>query len=159
MNNLKDILKKTSNLIDKKNYKEAISILLNNLANIYLKESNFIKAEKFYLKSLENKNDYLIGIINIAILYENTGRLEEAKNFYLKAINLSPKQISIYFNLSRIDKNFMNEERIKYLSELLKDEKIQSVEKAYGYFLLAKNERSQNNFTKEIEITGRILYQ
>ena len=204
MDNLKDILKKTSNLIDKKNYKEAISILLklikeikniknikidikiyyllylafdglkeiqsakkylekclkindknhiflNNLANIYLKESNFIKAEKFYLKSLENKNDYLIGIINIAILYENTGRLEEAKNFYLKAINLSPKQISIYFNLSRIDKNFMNEERIKYLSELLKDEKIQSVEKAYGYFLLAKNERSQNNFTKEIE--------
>ena len=138
MDNLKDILKKSSNLIDKKNYKEAILILLklikeiknikniknikidikiyyllylafdglkeiqsakkylekclkindknhiflNNLANIYLKESNFIKAEKFYLKSLENKNDYLIGIINIAILYENTGRLDEAKNFY-----------------------------------------------------------------------------
>ena len=45
-------------------------IALNNLANIFLKEKNIIKAEKFYLKSIENKNDYLIAIINIAIFYK-----------------------------------------------------------------------------------------
>ena len=81
-------------------------LVLNNLANIYLKEGNMYKAEKFYLKSLENKNDYLIAIINIAIFYQDTGRLDEAKKFYLKAINLFPKEISIYFNLSRKNKIF-----------------------------------------------------
>ena len=155
------ITKKVSILIEKKNYKEAKSILLNfiktakntkidikifyalylssdalkeekdvkkylekcnkindknhiiltNLANIYLKEGNLFKAEKFYLKSLEVKDDYLLGIVNIAIFYQNVGRFVESKKFYLKAIELSPERISIYFNISRIDKNFINEDK------------------------------------------------
>ena len=40
--------------------------------------------ESFYLKSIENKNDYLIAIANIAIFYQNLGKFEEAKKFYLK---------------------------------------------------------------------------
>ena len=40
MDNLKDILKKTSNLIDKKNYKEAISILSK-----LIKENKNIKID------------------------------------------------------------------------------------------------------------------
>ena len=34
-------------------------IFLNNLANIFLLERNIVKAEKFYLKSLEKKNRLL----------------------------------------------------------------------------------------------------
>ena len=124
---------------------------LNNLANIYLKEGNNHKAEKFYLKSLEYKNNYLIGIINLAIFYQNIGRLDEAKKFYLKAIDLSPKRISIYFNLNRIDKNFMDKNKINYLINLMKNEKIESMEMAYGFFLLAENERKQNFYIKEME--------
>jgi|TARA_B110000914_G_scaffold206033_1_gene201642 tetratricopeptide (TPR) repeat protein len=126
-------------------------LVLNNLANIYLKEGNMYKAEKFYLKSLENKNDYLIAIINIAIFYQDTGRLDEAKKFYLKAIDMSPKAISIYFNLSRIDKNFISEEKIKYLADLMKKEKIKSIDMGYGFFLLAEYERKKNFFIKEID--------
>ena len=126
-------------------------IALNNLANIYFREKDFLKAEKFYLKSIENKNDYLIAIVNTAIFYQNIGKFEEAKNFYLKAINLSPKQISIYYNLSRIDKNFMNEARKKYLIELMRNEKIELSNMAYGFFLLAEYERKDNSYIKEIE--------
>jgi len=201
MRNQEYILKKASALIDKKNYKETKSVLLelikevknikidartyyllylafdglkevksakkylekclkinntnhialNNLANLYLKEGNTIKAEKFYLESLENKNDYLIAIINIAIFYENTGKLSEAKKFYLKAIELAPKGLSIYFKLSRIDKNFMSEEKIKYISDLIKNEKINPIDIAYGLFLLAAHERKKNFFIKEID--------
>ena len=201
MHNQEYILKKTSTLIDKKNYKEAKSVLLglikevknikidarvyyllflvfdglkeaknakkylekclkinntnhialNNLANIYLKEGNTIKAEKFYLESLKSKNDYLIATINIAIFYENTGRLEEAKKFYLKAIDLSPKEISIYFNLSRIDKNFISEKKIRYLEDRMKNDKIESIDMAYGFFLLAEYERKKFFFVKEID--------
>ena len=93
-------------------------IVLNNLANIYMKEGNTIKAEKFYLESLEIKDDYLVATINLAIFYQDTGRLDEAKKFYLKAIDLSPKKISIYFNLSRIDRNFISEKKKNILRTL-----------------------------------------
>ena len=103
------------------------------------------------MKSIENKNDYFIAIANIAIFYQNLGKFEEAKKFYLKAINLSPKQISIYYNLSRIDKNFMNETRKKYLIELMSNEKIELSNMAYGFFLLAEYERKNKSYVKEIE--------
>ena len=126
-------------------------IALNNLANIYFEEGDLFKAEKFYLKSLENKNDYLAVNINIAIFYQDIGKLEDAKFFYLKAIDLSPKQISIYYNLSRIDKKFIDKEKIKYLSDLMKNEKIAPIDMGYGYFLLAEYERKKNLFTQEME--------
>ena len=126
-------------------------ITLNNLANIYFEEGDIFKTEKFYLKSLENKDDYLIANINIAIFYQDIGRLEEAKKFYLKAINIAPKQISIYYNLSRIDKKFINKEKIKYLMSLVNNEEIPTIEMGYGYFLLAEYERKQNSIIKDIE--------
>ena len=195
------ILKKTSILIEKKNYKEAKSILLdfinttknikidikffyalyltsdalreekdskkylekcikindknhiihNNLANIYLKEGYFFKAEKFYLKSLELKDDYILGIINTAIFYQTLGKFEESKKFYIKALELSPKKISIYFNISRLDKSFMDEDKIEYLKKIMKNKNIESVEMGYGFFLLAEYERKKKSYIKEIE--------
>ena len=126
-------------------------IVLNNLANIFLKEGNFFKAEKFYLKAFNLKNDYLLAVVNLAILYQNIGRLDESKKFYLKAIELSPKRISIYFNLSRIDKNFIDDDKIKYLLNLLKNKNQEYSEISYGYFLLAEHERKKKNFDQEIE--------
>ena len=125
-------------------------IVLNNLANIFLKEKNIIKAEKFYLKSMDKKKDYPIAIINLAILYEQIGKLEEAKKFYLKAINLEPNKISIYYNLSRIDKNFINKKKIDFLKDLLKNEKLKLIDKAYCFFLIAQHERKNNSYKKEI---------
>ena len=130
---------------------KANHIVLNNLANIYMKEGNTIRAEKFYLASLEIKNDYPVATINLAIFYQDTGRLDEAKKFYLKAIDLSPKKISIYFNLSRIDRNFISEKKIKHLKDLMKNEKIESIDMAYGFFLLAEYERKNFCFDKEID--------
>ena len=126
-------------------------IILNNLANILLKEGNIFKAEKLYLKSLEVKDDYLLGIINTAIFYQKLGRFEESKIFYLKAIALSPERISIYFNISRIDKSFMNDDKIEYLKKIMKNENIESIEMGYGFFLLAEYERKKKSYIKEIE--------
>ena len=126
-------------------------IILNNLANILLKEGNIFKAEKLYLKSLEVKDDYLLGIINTAIFYQKLGRFEESKKFYMKAIELSPERISIYFNISRIDKNFINEDKIEYLKKIMQNENIESIEMGYGFFLLAEYERKKKSYIKEIE--------
>ena len=111
-------------------------IILNNLANILLKEGNIFKAEKLYLKSLEVKDDYLLGTINTAIFYQKLGRFEESKKFYMKAIALSPERISIYFNISRIDKSFMNDDKIEYLKKIMKNKNIESIEMGYGFFFI-----------------------
>ena len=126
-------------------------IVLNNLANIFLKEGNIFKAEKYYLKSINLKDDYLLAIVNLAILYQNLGRLKESKKFYLKAIELSPKRISIYFNLSRIDNNFITSEKIDYLSDLMKNENKENSEMSYGYFLLAEYARKNKNYNLELD--------
>ena len=126
-------------------------IIHNNLANIYLKEGNFPKAEKFYLKSLAIKSDYLLGIINTAIFYQKIGKFDESKKFYLKATELSPERISIYFNISRIDKNFINEDKIDYLKKIMKNKNIDLTEMSYGFFILAEQERKKKSYVKEIE--------
>ena len=136
--------------IDDKNH-----IALNNLANIYLKEGNLIKAEKFYLKALNLNKNYLLAIVNLAILYQDTGKLDESKRFYLRAIELAPKRISLYFNLSRIDENFIDDEKINYLIKLLKSEKKEFSELSYGYFILANYERKKKNFDSEMNYLKR----
>ena len=90
-------------------------IVLNNLGNIFFKEGNIEKAEKLYLQSLNLKNNYLIVIINLAILYQNVGNFENSKKYYLKAIELSPEKFSIYYNLSRFDKDFLSQDKILFI--------------------------------------------
>ena len=126
-------------------------IILNNLGNIFFREGNIPKAEKLYNKSFQLKNDYLIVIINLAILNQNIGKLDEAKKFYLKAIELAPHKISLYYNISKIDKNFIDKNRVKFLLNILKNENLDMGEKAYGYFILADYERKNKEFIKEIE--------
>ena len=136
--------------INKKNH-----IILNNLANIYLKNNQVKEAEKFYLKSIFIKKDYLLAIVNLAILYQNTGNLENSKNYYLEAIKISPEQISIYFNLSRIDKNFIDQDKIEYLRSLMQSKKIVSSELAYGYFILAEYCKILQNVTLTKPVANR----
>ena len=73
--NAKKYLKKFIEL-DNKNH-----IGLNNLANIYLKERKTDKAEKLYLRAVESKQDYLTGIINLAVFYQGMGDNKSAKKF------------------------------------------------------------------------------
>ena len=132
--------------LDNKNY-----VALNNLANIYLKEKKTDKAEKLYLRAIESNNNYLTGIINLAVFYQGMGDNKNAKKFYQKGLNLSPKKLGIYYNLSKIDKDYINEEKIKYIFDLLKSEKLEPFDMASGYFLLAENQKQQKNIDKEIE--------
>ena len=143
--------------LDSKNY-----VALNNLANIYLKEKKTDKAEKLYLRAVESNNKYLTGIINLAVFYQGMGDNVNAKIFYQKGLNLSPKKLGIYYNLSKIDKAYMNEEKIKYISDLLKNEKLDPFDMASGYFLLAENQKQKNNIDKEVknlEIAHKYTFQ
>ena len=54
------------------------SDISNQLGNIYLKKRNYKKAEKSYLKAIDLNEDNEIALINLAILYHNLGKQNEA---------------------------------------------------------------------------------
>tara|TARA_B100000767_G_C19706781_1_gene510889 strand:- start:669 stop:1157 length:489 start_codon:yes stop_codon:yes gene_type:complete len=115
---LYEVCKNLNDLNDAKKYlKKYLSynpedyINHNNLANLYLKTNKPREAEESYLQSLEIKNDYWNGIINLAIYYQGIGDIKKAKNFYYKAIKINPLSLGTYFNLSKIDKEFVDKKK------------------------------------------------
>ena len=126
--------------------------ILNSLGNIYLKKRDFKKSEKFYLKSIEQDQNNQIALSNLAILYNNLGKKDEAKKFYNKVLTINPNNIGALYNLSNIDETVINEKRIIYLKNLIKNKKLNNFDMASCYFILAKNEKKNNNFDKEIDL-------
>ncbi len=114
---------------------------LNNIGNIHKEMKNFNEAIKYYQKSINSNQDYLIPKINLAILYHELGNLSEAKKYYQEIINLDKYNFAIYFNLSRIDFSFFNQEKITFIENSIKRDDISLYNKASGYFILAKNKQ------------------
>ena len=48
----------------------------------------------------------------------------------------------------------MSEEKIKYLVDLMKNEKIKSIDMGYGFFLLAEYERKKSFFMSKLIFFG-----
>ena len=126
-------------------------IALNQLANLYLKKGDIKLAEENYIKAIKTKKDYLTAITNLAVLYEGIGDKDNAEKYYLDGINLSPDDLSIYYNLSKIKPDFIDEQKIEYISEILKIKKIGPFNMAAGFFLLAENNRRKKNIKEEIK--------
>ena len=118
-------------------------IALNKLANLYLKEGSIKLAEESYIKAINVKKDYLIAITNLAVLYEGIGDKHNAEKYYLDGINLSPDDLSIYYNLNKVNPNFINEQKIEYISQILKTRNLEPFNMAAGFFLLAQNNKKK----------------
>ena len=142
LNDIKNAKKYLINFLehDSKNH-----IALNQLANLYLKEGAIKQAEENYLKAIKEKKDYLIAITNLAVFYEGIGDKKNAEKYYLDGISLSPEDLSIYHNLSRINPNFINDEKIKYISQTLKLKKLEPFNMAAGFFILAERNRKKKS--------------
>ena len=126
-------------------------IALNQLANLYLKEGSIKLAEENYIKAINVKKDYLIAITNLAVLYEGIGDKHNAEKYYLDGINLSPDDLSIYYNLNKVNPNFINEQKIEYISQILKTKNLEPFNMAAGFFLLAQNNRKKKNIKEEVK--------
>ena len=148
LNDIKNAKKYLINFLehDSKNH-----IALNQLANLYLKEGAIKQAEENYLKAIKEKKDYLIAITNLAVFYDGIGDKKNAEKYYLDGISLSPEDLSIYHNLSRINPNFINDEKIKYISQTLKLKKLEPFNMAAGFFILAERNRKKKNIHEEIK--------
>ena len=81
------------------------------VGNIHMEYKSFDHAERFYRKSLEVYPEFLDARINLSILLEETGRLDEAEVLLLETRQLYPKDPSIFYSLARVAQAQGNEEK------------------------------------------------
>ena len=114
---------------------------LNNIGNAYKETKKFDEAVKYYSKAINSDPNYVIAKINLAILHHDLGNLDEAEKFYKELIVLDKYNFAIYFNLSRINFSYFDENKINFIESNINSEKINNYNRASGYFILAKNEQ------------------
>ncbi len=125
---------------------------LNSLGDLSKIEKNYIEAEKFYKKTIFCSKNFVLGYFNLASLYEDSGKLKLAKDYYLKVVSIDNKNYAAYFNLQRLEENLISDEIIKKIDNELKlNNKVNDKNIAYGHFVLAKNYRNKNEINLEIK--------
>ena len=151
-------------LVKQKEYGKALNIFLNlqkdgiNNKDIYFYLGLIYSELNDFNKSISNYNEYLISdpdsksaLFNLAIAKQSIGEIDSAKNIYLKLIGLERNNIRPYFALLMLDINFLTDEHYQYIIDIRKSEKISLYEKSLVYFILAKREKKNKNYKKEID--------
>lgn len=71
----------------------------------YDEMKDFVNGEKYYLKCIQFNPKYFSAYYNLAILYKNQDRVDDAVIWYKKAIEANPRYSYAYNNLGNIYKN------------------------------------------------------
>jgi len=151
-------------LIKQKEYGKALDVFLNLQKNgiknktIYFYLGLIYSELNDFNKSILNYNEYLkidpdskSALFNLAIAKQSIGKINSAKDIYLKLITLEKNNIRPYFALLMLNINFLTDEHYRYINKIEKSDKISLYEKSLVYFILAKKEGRNKNYKKEIK--------
>jgi len=93
-------------------------ILYNKLAGTYLVLKNYEQAETYLKKSLEHYPNFHTSLVNLGELYLETGRLEEAKEYFERAVRINPFNPFVHLRLIKIYTSFKMEDEKKLQEKL-----------------------------------------
>ncbi|MEQ8628047.1 tetratricopeptide repeat protein [Ekhidna sp.] len=82
---------------------------LNNLANIYQKREELVKAESFYKKLIHHYPGEGMAYCNLGSLYERSKKVGLAIQYYEKGREVAPHLSIIYYNLGQLYGNEKND--------------------------------------------------
>ena len=151
-------------LVKQKEFGKALSIFLDLLKKksenkniffylglIYSELNDFNKSIFYYNKYLINDPNSKSALLNLAIIKQSIGELEEAKKIYLRLIDLDKNLIRPYFGLLLLNIKYLTIEHYDHISKIKENDKINLYEKSLINFILAKKEKENKNYKKEIE--------
>jgi len=141
----------------------------NNMGALNHKAGRVKEAEEFYMKSLgmcngggatlENFSDEHLSIVfNIARLFEDTKRVAQAKDLYLKLVKMHPAHVEVYMRLAMIEYLHFNniEKAIEYCVIMSHIKPKDPVPHALvGYFYLLNDQ--QKEAQSKLEYTFGVL--
>ncbi len=147
--------------VAQKEFGKALNVFLNlndkndaiyfYLGLIYFELNNFNKSIYYYNKFLKKKPNSVIGLYNLAFVKQSIGKIEEAKRIYLKLIIIDQNKIRPFYGLYTLNPNYLDKDKYKIVLDIKKNYNHSLFEQGIINYLLSKNEKNKNNFSKEIE--------
>ena len=168
-------IEKGKTLIQKRQFKNAL-LILNKLlmdkpedlranfliGKIYYELNDITKCIIYFKKCNEIQPNNPNILFNMALAFQNMGKIDEAKKNYLKLISINSRDIKSYYGLLTLDANNITREFYYKLQTLNKDENVSILEKSLINFIFSKLEREKNNIEHEIkylEISHKQSYE
>jgi len=133
-----------------------------NLGNTYRNLSQHNKAINFYIKTIEINPKNSRAFHSLGDNYLQLGKIEKSINSFEKAYNLNPLiNLAALNRLIKInEKKYLTNFKKKEITEIIKNDKINTQNLAYAYFILSKFELKDKNYKKELDylIKGHANY-
>ncbi len=124
---------------------------LLSLANLQLRTRDIENTEKIYKRILSINKHYLPGIVNLAIFYEGIGKIDSAIKYYEIAKDLEPNNLNFYYSLIRISPDYLNDERMNFIKDIVKKDKILKKDKFLAKLILSENYEKKKDHLNEIK--------
>ena len=147
----KEYAKALTYFLDLKKNNINSSIIYFYLGLIYYEFNKFSKSEFYYNKFLKKEPKSEVGLLNLAILKQAIGKIEAAKELYLKIININHLNVRAYYGLYLLDNNFLNNDLFKNLNEISKSKQLNFYQKGIIDFLFSKKAKRDNEQNKELK--------
>ena len=151
-------------LVKQKEFGKALNIFLNlennqdkdirvffYLGIIYFELNDFNKSIFFYNKFLKEEPNSKNALLNLAIVKQSIGKINEAKKIYLRLIDIDESKLSPYFGLLTLDESYLTDKNYTNINKIKKNQNLNYYEKGIVNFILSKKEKKKKNFKKEIE--------
>ena len=162
-------------LIKKKQFSKALFVIEKFLKNkpndlranfqmgkLYYELNNLNKSILFFEKCNKIQPNTPNILFNLALILQSSGKIEKAKENYLKLISINSRDIKSYYGLLTLDANYITREFYYKLQTLNNDENVSIFEKSLINFIFSKLEREKNNVEDEIkylEISHKQSYE
>ena len=122
----------------------------NNLGLVFRILNDFENAIKCYNGVIKINPNHVGAHHNLALAYKELGDFKNAIKSHEAAIKHEPSNPVHYYYLSELKKSTLNLELKKKIKKITQDNKSNERTLAYSNFLLAKYERKEKNYEKEL---------
>ena len=168
-------IEKGKTLIQKRQFKNAL-LILNKLlmdkpedlranfliGKIYYELNDITKCIIYFKKCNEIQPNNPNILFNMALAFQNMGKIDEAKKNYLKLISINPENVSSYFGLFNLDIKNIDTKIYNILKSLINKKNISLFNKSLINFIFSKIEKKKKNLKNEIDylkISHRQCYE
>ena len=138
------------------NYQKAIAInpklfsAHNNLGIVFRGLNDYENAINCYEKAIKIKPNHSGAYHNLALALKELGKFDKAIKCHEMAIKHEPENLINYFYLSELKKDILDSNLKNKIGQILKSKNSGQRNVAYGNYLLAKLEKKDKNFEKEL---------
>ena len=131
--------------------KNSIDLKANfQMGKIYYELNSLSKSLLFFEKCNKIQPNTPNIIFNLALIFQSTGKIEEARKQYLNLISINSKDIKSYYGLFGLDAQNITDEFFKNLETIKNENKINLFEKSLINFMFSKFAKQKNNLNDEI---------